>query len=296
VLVLLVFGDDDRPWAGLALVATTLWAYETVSVALSGTTLGKKAVGLRVVPLDATAKPTWGQASRRAAVDAGLAAAAVVGWIVWAVSALGDPLGRGIADRNAATMVVPAAARLPVTTHDLPGYADGARPPRLTTLGRVGDADVRVRARLRRLDQLPVLSLVLGAVVLTSTLIHATLLRVALATTVWLVLFVVDESARIARHGATAGHRLAGLVVLDRRRGTPPGMGRSVARATALGLTLYVPVLWPLLVVTLALMRWSSTGRGLHDRVAGTIVVGDPTLAPERQRQRAMAVRLGRAG
>ena len=41
------------------------------------------------------------------------------------------------------------------------------------------------------------------------------------------------------------------------------------------------------------MMAWSDTGRGLHDRFAGTIVVGDPRRDPEEQRQVAMRLRLG---
>jgi uncharacterized RDD family membrane protein YckC len=295
-VVLGLFGQSGRPWASLLLVAATLWLYETVTVAWLGATPGLRIVGLRVVSLDAVGKPSWATAARRAAVDAGLAAAIVVGWVVWLVSVAGDPLGRGIPDRNAATMVVPQHARLPIATSDLPGYADGARPPRVGALGRVGDADVRVRARLRRFDRRPGLALLVGLLVLASPLIDATFLRFALATLVWLVVFTADEARLLARFGANAGHRIAGLVVLDRRTGLPPGVGRSVTRALALGLQLYVPLGWPCLWVSLPLMRWSSTGRGLHDLVAGTIVVADPALEPEAQRQRAMAVRLGRAG
>lgn len=309
VIVLAVLGDSDRPWAGLLLVALTLWVYETVTVAVFGATPGQSIVGLRVVPLDAVGKPSWGAAARRAAVDAGLAAAVVVGWVVWFVSVVADPLNRGIPDRNAATMVVPKAARLPINTADLPGYADGARRPRIVALGRVGDADVRVRARLRRFEHRPLLALFVGVLVLAAPLIDLTRLRFSLATLAWLVVFTVDETRLVARCGATPGHTIAGLVVLDRRSGQPPGPGRSFVRALTLGLLLYPPVLWPsrrlslaLLVVwllslalSLVLMRFTSTGRGIHDLVAGTVVVADPRLDPEAQRQRAMAMRLGRA-
>jgi uncharacterized RDD family membrane protein YckC len=296
-LVLAFFGSSDRPWAGLLLVALTLWAYETVTVACFGATLGLHVVGLRVVSLDAVGKPSWATAARRAAVDAGLAIAILIGWVVWLVSVAGDPLGRGIPDRNAATMVVPQRTRLPIATSDLPGYADGARRPRVGPLGRIGDADVRVRARLRRFDRRPVLALLVAALVLAAPLIDITLLRFTLATLAWLVVFTVDEARLLARFGGTAGHRIAGLVVLDRRTGLPPGMARSVTRALALGVQLYAPPGWLLLLfVSLPMMRWAESGRGFHDVLAGTVVVADPGLDPEAQRQRAMAVRLGRAG
>ena len=35
------------------------------------------------------------------------------------------------------------------------------------------------------------------------------------------------------------------------------------------------------------------TGRGLHDVAGGTVVVADPNLDPEQQRQRAMSLRFG---
>lgn len=43
-------------------------------------------------------------------------------------------------------------------------------------------------------------------------------------------------------------------------------------------------------------MRFGADGRGLHDLAGGTVVVSDPSLDPETQRQRAMRMRLGLAG
>jgi len=62
-----------------------------------------------------------------------------------------------------------------------------------------------------------------------------------------------------------------------------------------LALTLYVPLLWPVLAVSMVMVRWGSTGRALHDLAGDTVVVGDPSLDPEAQRQQAMRMRLGRA-
>ena len=93
----------------------------------------------------------------------------VIGWAVWLTS-LTDTLGRGVADRAAATMVVPRGTTRPITSRDLPGYADGARPPRLSHLGRVGDLDVRARARLRRLADAPLLALAVGLLALAAAL------------------------------------------------------------------------------------------------------------------------------
>ena len=50
------------------------------------------------------------------------------------------------------------------------------------------------------------------------------------------------------------------------------------------------------LAISLLMMRYSDSGRGLHDLAGGTVVVSDPKLDPETQRQKAMRMRLGRAG
>ena len=70
---------------------------------------------------------------------------------------------------------------------------------------------------------------------------------------------------------------------------------RTFRYAVVLALTLYVPVLWPVLVISVAMVRWNDTGRGLHDLAGGTLVVADPRLDPEHQRQLAMRMRIGRA-
>lgn len=297
IVVLIAVPLPDRPFAKLALAATVFWTYETVSVATFGATLGKRLTGLRIVSLDAaTPRLAWATAARRAAASTALVSVPVIGWMVWATSALGDPLRRGTPDRAAATMVTPKESRLPIATRDLAGYADGARPPRMTTLGRPGDTDVRVRARLRRLTDAPVLVGAAGLLALIAAITSVTAPIVVASLGLWLVLFVADETLALHRNTTTAGHHLAGLVVLDRTTGRAPSTGRAVARATALGLMVYVPLLWPLLIVSLLMMRWSDTGRGLHDVVGRTIVVADPALDPEAQRQQAMRVRLGQAG
>ena len=293
--VLGLFGDADRPWAGLALVWFAVFVYEAATVAAFGATPGKLVVGLRIVALDRPGSPPPAAAARRAAAQAALAALPIVGWAVWAASVLGDALGRGVADRAAATMVVPRTASLPVATRDLPGFADGARPPRVVAQGRVGDLDVRARARLRRLVDVPVLAGAVGLLALAAAVPTSTLTFVLATSAAWIVVFVIDETRRVHHHGATTGHRQAGLVVVDRRRGEPPSAGRSFARAVVLALTLYVPVLWPVLVISVAMVRWNDTGRGLHDLAGGTLVVADPRLDPEHQRQLAMRMRIGRA-
>jgi uncharacterized RDD family membrane protein YckC len=285
---------SDRPFARLTMAALLVWGYETAMLASGGATVGKRACGLRVVVLDDEHgdRLTAGVAARRAAVDGALTAVPVIGWAFWLVLVAIDPIGRGTADRAASTMVVPERAIQHVRSIDLPGFADGARVPPLTTLGRVAELDLRVRARLRRLTDAPLLSLLAGLAALTVAVKGGLVLRIVVLS-VWVVAFVVDESRRVHRNASTIGHRLGGLVIVDRRTGEAPSAGRSVVRAVVLGLTLYVPILWPLLFASLGMMAWSDTGRGLHDRFAGTIVVGDPRRDPEEQRQVAMRLRLG---
>ncbi len=165
----------------------------------------------------------------------------------------------------------------------------------MTAWGRVATLEERRRARARRLGDAPML--VLAVIILAGAAgLPVTKLSVIIITSIiWLVVFVVDETWRIAQLGMTAGHRQAGLVVLDTRRGEPPAPGRSFARAVVLGLLLYVPVLWPITAISLLVMLSSATGRGLHDLAGRTVVVANPQLDPEEQRQMAMSLRSGKA-
>jgi len=211
------------------------------------------------------------------------------------VSTLMSPLHRGFHDRLGHTMVVRRGAHLPISTASLPGYADAEVAPHMTPWGRAATLEERRRARARRLADAPML--VLAVIVLAGAAgLPVTKLGVIIITSIiGLVVFIVDETWRIARLGATAGHRQAGLVVLDVRRGEPPATGRSFARAVVLGLLLYVPVLWPITAISLLVMLSSATGRGLHDLAGRTVVVANPQLDPEEQRQMAMSLRLGKA-
>ncbi len=288
-------GDAERPLAALAIAWFVLALYDAVTVTWFGTTPGKAAVGLRVVGLDRVGHLPFPQAAKRGAVSAALTILPVIGWVIWLTSTVTDPLGRGVVDRAASTMVVPTHTPLPIAARDLPGYADGARAPRLSPLGRVGDLDVRMRARLRRLVDAPLLAVAIGLLALAASLPIPILALIYGSSAAWVVAFVADETWRIHRTGTTAGHRLAGLVVVDRRTAAPPSVGRSLARAIVLGFTLYVPLLWWLLGISMLMVRFGTTGRALHDVAGGTVVVADPHLDPETQRQRAMRMRLGRA-
>lgn len=326
--VLLVAGDSRRVWTSMFLVVATIACYEAVGTVAFGGSIGKRISGLRVVALDRVERPRFAAALQRGAIAgiltvlppflllASLASVVVEDieawerwllwatftgaglglWTAWATSALGDPLGRGFADRLADTMVVPRRFVGVVTTRELPGYADAVRRPRMGPLGRIADLDVRAKARMRRLVDRPVLAGAIGLLALAVSLPFTTGWVILASSAAWVVLFVVDETRLVARTGATPGHALAGLVIRDRRRGGAPGIGRSLARATVLGLTLYVPPLWPLLGVSMLMIRTGEQGRGLHDLAGGTVVVADPSLDPETQRQRAMRMRLGRAG
>ncbi|HEY4376309.1 MAG TPA: RDD family protein, partial [Acidimicrobiales bacterium] len=287
-------GPHGRPLATWFLVFVVLVAYDAIFVATLGATPGKLAVGLRVVELGGAGSPRLGPAVRRAMVSGALAVVPVVGWLGGVLTTTLSPLGRGAADRAAGTMVVRREATLPITTESLPGYADGAQAPRLSTLGRIPSLEDRRRARVRRLGDAPLLVLAMIALAGVASLPGGRLSFVIITSVIWLIAFVVDETRRITRFGATAGHRQGGMVVRSRATGEAPTAGRSFWRALVLGLTLYVPPLWPLLGISMIMMKTSDTGRGLHDLAGDTIVVADPRLDPEEQRQRAMSLRFGK--
>lgn len=312
--VAVLLGLGDRPGAFVAVIWAVATAYETAGAAMFGTTAGKAQQKLRVLGLD-TSSPTvpLDQALLRGSAAAasvfGPLACVVLGtynasldfyvaallWVcIGPAATFADPLGRGSVDRAGATMVVPAAFPPPLRSRDLAAFADAARPPRYTPWGRAGELDVRTRARLRRLNGVAWLAAVLTVATFLVSLPSGGLLAFLAAGVVWLVAFAVDETRRLTGSG-TPGHRLAGLVVLDRRTGDVPTTGRAAVRAISLGLMLYVPPFWPLAALSALLMRTSDEGRGLHDHLAGTVVVADPRLDPETQRRMAMRMRIGRA-
>lgn len=299
ILVLIawaVFGETERLFSAMVIAWAAITIYEFLCTAWLGVTPGKSVSGTKIVALDTAGRVPLPTALRRGAAVGALAAIPVVGWLIWIVSTFTDALGRGVPDRAARTMVVPDHLPANISSRALPGYADAVRPPRMSPYGRVGDLDVRIRARLRRLNDAPVLAVAIGLLALAASLPITTGMVLLISSGVWIVLFVIDETWRVARTGRTAGHELAGLVIVDARTGQRPGNGRSFARALVLGLTVYIPVLWPLLGISMIMVRWNDQGRALHDLAGRTVVVADLTLDPEVQRQRSMRMRIGQEG
>jgi uncharacterized RDD family membrane protein YckC len=292
VAVVLV-APHDRPAAVWFLVAVALTAYETLFTAWLSGTPGKHWLGLRTVELDRCGPPSPTACFRRGLAAGALLALTLPGWILLLCSMVMSPLRRGFDDRAGRTIVVVDGVVGPIRTDRLPGYADAERRPRLIPLGRVGDLEDRRRARVRRLSHAPLLVAAMVALIGAALLPAPTPVVLLVTSAIWLAVFVIDETRLVHRTGTTAGHRQAGLVIRRTSTGGPPSLGRSFWRATVLGFTLYVPVLWPILAISLLRMKYSDAGRALHDLAGGTVVVADPRLDPEEQRQMAMSLRFG---
>ena len=86
--------------------------------------------------------------------------------------------------------------------------------------------------------------------------------------------------------GRTPGKALLGMRCVDIDTGGPPGLIRSVFRGLLLHAWVAIPVVgWVLPVAIVATTVLAPSGRGLHDRLAGTIVVdaapqGELAVAP----------------
>ncbi len=84
----------------------------------------------------------------------------------------------------------------------------------------------------------------------------------------------VLEVIPTALRGRTPGKVMLGLRVVDVRTGGPPGWSRSVLRALLLHAWVAVPVVgYGIPVAIAATTVLSPSTRGLHDRLAGTVVV-----------------------
>lgn len=280
----------SRVLGRLVLGLGALTTYEALFVLQLRATPGKLATSLRVAELDrARMDPVTGWT--RAVVTSvgtlaliispaalgvmttsgpGLVLGAVVVGIAggYVLSIITAPLRRGVADRIAGTIVVPFDAPEVVDRAAVDDGTDAQRPRPLTAWGRVGTNEARRRARAARLDDSPVLVVGLVAVLLAWTVDYVAL-AIGLAC-VWVALLVVDEAWRVARQGGTAGHRREGLAVVDEQTGEAPAIGPAFARALVLAVFWLFPPLLPVLWIW---MQLSTTGRGPHDLVAGTVVV-----------------------
>jgi uncharacterized RDD family membrane protein YckC len=90
-------------------VTSVAFVYETLMIALVGRTVGKIALGTRVVNLMDGGRPGWSEAAMRALVPLSLGAIPQVG-VLLGVSvyslALWNPLRQGLHDKAAGTLVV----------------------------------------------------------------------------------------------------------------------------------------------------------------------------------------------
>lgn len=298
-MVLYIVGrlvPEPRLLARLAITLGALSAYEALFCVNLRATPGKLATGLRVAELDrAVIDPvsawTRGLVTTIATLALVLVPSAVgvmtdsgagfvVGAVVvaiaggYALTIATFPSRRGIADRIAGTIVVPFEAPDVVTRAMVEAEDEAAKPRPLTAWGPVATVDARRRARAVRLDESPVLVVGLVAVILAWTF-EQQWLALALAAG-WAALFVADEVRAVARDAGTVGHRREGLAVLDESTGEAPGRAAAFARAVTLAVFWLFP---PLLPVLLMWVQLSTTGRGPHDLVAGTVVVEVPSPA-----------------
>ncbi len=282
-----------RLMARMVLGLAAITAFEALFVLQLRATPGKLATGLRVAELDRAVvdqTTAWvrGLVTTIGSLAVILSVPAVltmvdsvagfgVGGIViaiaggYAMSVITFPSRRGMADRIAGTIVVPFEAPAVITRADVEAEDEVTRPRPVTPWGPVATIEDRRRARAARLDDSPLLVVVLVAVSVAWTF-DATAVAIGLAV-LFAAVLVVDEATRIGRDGGTSGHRREGLAVLDEETGEAPGRGAAYARAV----TLAVFWLFPPLLLLLALwVQLSPTGRGPHDLVAGTVVVEVP--------------------
>ncbi|CAN5630797.1 hypothetical protein BH20ACT2_BH20ACT2_00580 [soil metagenome] len=273
VLIAAVFmlGPDDRPLAKAFIALLVVAAYEAAFVAVAAATPGKLATGIRVTELDRPGGGVDGATAVRRGLGVSASILTIVPAVAEALSITLAPLRRGVLDRASRTFVVRAGTGA-VTSNDLAGYEVRDRPPVWTAHGPAVGVARRARGRASRLDDAPFLVVALIAMLAALQLGGIGVLLAVSA--LWLVVFIVDETWRIARFGATAGHRRAGLVVVDRRSGEPPGLGRSLLRALVLAPLLYIPPLQGVLALWVTV---SDTHRGPHD-LAGRTVVVDHTV------------------
>ena len=293
-VIVITVGPNDRPAATWFLVLVALTAYETLFTYWFSGTPGKRWLRLRTVESDRPGRPSLNVCFRRGLVTVAFLAFAAIGWLLLLCSVLMSPLRRGFYDRAAQTIVVWSDVELPVRTELLPGFADAEQRPRMIPLGRVGDLEARRRARTRRLSGVPAPARRSHGAADRGPVhpgVHAGAAADHLGGLAGGVRHRRDP-ARAPRgsHGRSSPGRTRDP---QHRHGWTPSVGRSFWRAVVLAFTLYVPPLWPVLSISLLRMKYSDAGRGLHDVAGGTVVVADPNLDPEEQRQRATSLRAG---
>lgn len=95
--------------------------------------------------------------------------------------------------------------------------------------------------------------------------------RLALITA---VVLVAVEVVPTAYWGRTPGKAMLGMRCVDHGTGEPPGLVRSVFRALLLHAWTGIPLVgWLIPVSILITTLVAPDGRGIHDRLAGTVVV-----------------------
>jgi hypothetical protein len=106
---------DARVPFRAVVVGMVAWiVYETVTVRLLGTTMGKMAVGAVVTDLATGAKPSWAQAGIRAIVVPALVPLVwIFAGVVYSTATIDRTTRRGLLDRLAGTVVVRATPRQP---------------------------------------------------------------------------------------------------------------------------------------------------------------------------------------
>jgi len=118
VIVILGFTPSDSVTSRSLLIfnialTSLAFVYQTIMVALLGRTVGKIAVGTRVVRLVDGGRPDWSEAAMRALVPLAFGAIPKVGVFLGAMVyslALWTPLRQGLHDKAAGTLVVRHAA------------------------------------------------------------------------------------------------------------------------------------------------------------------------------------------
>jgi uncharacterized RDD family membrane protein YckC len=318
----LVLVPSDRVLARLTVGFALVVAYETVFVLALGATPGKQITGLRVGRLDRPSVDPQAALRRgmisgfmtlavawlplvlpgntgtddgyRLALGVSVSLAAAFVGLCAALSALTSPQRRGFVDRIAGTVVLDRSAPVGFGTRELSERAAQQAPVATNPAGPPASFDRRRRARASRLDDAPVLVLLIVALGFVLSVPGLSGWIFGLLGLLWVVTFVADEAWRISRAGATGGHRRFGLAVVDRTTGEAPSPLQSTTRAILVALPLYVlpttiivafaraddhvallvlgALAGVLEVVWILTLRFMA-GRSLHDLAAHTTVV-----------------------